>query len=180
MIDDLAKHTKAIIELLGYDLNDPHLADSPARIARYLAEWHTMGDEPPKLTTFPAENYDEMIIQEPIPFHALCAHHGLSFHGTVTVGYVPSKAIIGLSKFARVIDHFANRYTVQERLTVQVADALTELLDPRGCGVSIRGEHLCMASRGVKKPGVWTTTTVLRGLFKDDAAARSEFLMRIT
>lgn len=179
MIDKLAEHTRAIIELLGYDLKDPHLAHSPERIANYLAEWHTMGDDPPKVTVFPRENYDEMIVQEAVPFYSMCAHHGLPFQGAVTLGYIPGDCIIGLSKFSRIIDHFANRFTVQERMTVEIADFLTHKLNPRGLGVVARAEHLCMACRGVKKQDVFTSTNVLRGLFRDDAAVRSEFLMRV-
>lgn len=179
MIDELAKHTRAIFQLLGYDLEDPHLKDSPERIANYLAEWHTMGEDPPKVTVFPRENYDEMIVQEAVPFYSMCAHHGLPFQGHVTVGYIPGDAIVGLSKFSRVIDHFSNRFTVQERMTAEIADFFTEKLKPKGIGVVARAEHLCMACRGVKKQNVFTSTHVLRGLFRDDAAVRSEFLSRV-
>lgn len=179
MIDELAKHYRDIFELLGYDLDDPHIKDSPERIAKYLAEWHTKGDEPPKVTTFPTEEYNGTVFQEEIPFHSLCAHHGLTFYGSVAWGYLPGSKLLGLSKPARIVDHFANRYTVQERLTHQVANYLEETLDPLGLGVIVRGVHLCMESRGVRKNGVWTTTTILRGTFKDDPAARAEFLTRV-
>lgn len=174
---ELAFYVRQIIEILGYDLQDPHLRDSPDRIARYLKEWHTQGKEPPKLTTFAgAAETDQMIVQTNIPFDALCAHHGLPFHGTATIGYIPRGDIIGLSKFARVLDHFANRYTVQERVTAQVAEYLDRKLTPVGLGVVLTAEHHCMKSRGVKKRDVPTTTTELRGAFKDNAAARAEFL----
>lgn len=177
MIDDLAKHTRAIFELLGYDLRDPHIKDSPERIAKYLAEWHTMGEDPPKLTVFEdGEEYDQMILQTRIPFDSLCAHHGLPFHGVATVGYIPDKALVGLSKFSRVIDHFANRYSVQERVTQQVADYLQVQIKPKGLGVVLKAEHHCMKCRGVKKNGVPTITDELRGCFKSDPATRAEFL----
>lgn len=176
MTDKIAKYTRKILKELGYNLNDPHLVDSPERISRYLTEWHTICNEPPKLTVFPEPDYDQMIVQTSIPFDALCAHHGLPFHGHAAVGYIPAGNIVGLSKFSRVIDHFANRYTVQERVTMEITDYLEEVLMPRGLGVVLRAEHHCMKCRGVKKQGVPTITTELRGVFREDLAARTEFL----
>lgn len=177
MLDDIADHMRAIFKSLGYDLTDPHIADSPERIAKYLAEWHTQGEQPPKLTTFPnVEVIDEMIVTSGIQFYSMCAHHGLPFHGVAAIGYIPGDSLLGLSKFARVVDHFANRYSVQERVTKQIADYLESALKPKGLGVVIRAEHLCMSARGVKKPGHSTVTCDLRGAIHKDAPARHELL----
>lgn len=173
----ISSYMRGVMEELGYDLTDPHMADSPKRIAKYLTEWHTQNAPLPVLTTFPNEDsIDEMVAVGGIPFFAMCAHHGLPFHGVAAIGYVPSNSILGLSKFARIVDHFANRFTVQERLTKEIADALEASLKPRALGVVIRAEHMCMSLRGVKKIGAHTVTSDLRGLLRDDAAARSELL----
>lgn len=175
-LGDLAKHTAAIFEILGYDQEDVHMKDSPERIAKYLLEWHTQGREPPKLTTFPnEEKIDEMIVVRNIPFYALCAHHGVHFSGHACIAYIPREDLLGLSKFARVADHFAHRFTVQERLTKQVSDFLFETLKPKGLAVILEAEHLCMSARGVAKPGHCTTTSDLRGNLKGDST-RAELL----
>ena len=116
------------------------------------------------------------MIARSIPFHSLCEHHLLPFHGVAHVGYLPGERIIGLSKLARVVELFARRLQVQERLTVQVARWLEEELRPRGVGVVIEAEHLCMSLRGVQKPGALTITSALHGAVRDDARTRQEFL----
>lgn len=178
---DLANAWTAILSALGYDLLDPHLAESPARVARFLDEWHTNLAEPPAVTKFPANGYDEMIVVSGIRFSSLCAHHGLPFVGEGAIGYVPSPdgQIAGLSKLARVLDHFARRFQSQEQLGIDVADCLGAALAPVGIGVVLRAEHLCMAMRGIQRPGHFTTTSVMRGCFRDRPEARAELLALI-
>ena len=123
-----------------------------------------------------AEGCDEMVVVKDIPFYTHCEHHMAPFFGTATIAYIPDGRIVGLSKLSRVLDVFARRLQVQERLTTQVADALMEHLKPRGAGVVVRARHLCMESRGVCKQGHHTRTSALRGIFKEDSAVRAEFL----
>jgi GTP cyclohydrolase I len=133
--------------------------------------------QPFRPTTFPNdEGYDELVVSGAIPFHSLCMHHLLPFHGVAHVGYLPGERIIGLSKLARVVDLFARGLQVQERLTKQIAAWLDEHLAPKGVGVVIEAEHLCMSLRGVRKLGATTTTSALHGLVRDDARTRQEFL----
>lgn len=173
----IAEHWRAILVALKYDLRDPHLQATPERVARYLQSWHTNQDDPPKLTCFPNEpRADEMVVVSDLRFDSLCAHHGLPFFGTATIGYIPGDKLLGLSKFARVVDHFAHQFQVQERLGQEVADYLMKELQPRGLGVLMIGTHQCMVARGATKPGHKTTTNALRGLIFDHARARAEFL----
>jgi GTP cyclohydrolase IA len=169
---------RCLFEALGYDPEDPHLADSPGRIARFMAEWHTKeGTQPPKLTTFPNEpRVDELVAVGGLQFHSMCAHHGLPFFGTAAIGYIPGDRILGLSKFARVVDHFSRRFQVQERLTSEVATYLAEELKPKGLGVVMQAEHLCMSMRGIRARGHFTVTSDLRGAFRDKPEARAELL----
>jgi GTP cyclohydrolase I len=171
-----------IIQALGYDLQDPHLKDSPDRVAKFLLSWHTQRETPPKLTTFPNGNYDAIIAVGKIPFYSVCAHHGLPFVGSAAVGYLPgeSKQIVGLSKLARVVEHFAHRFQTQEQITEQVAEHLQCQLRPLGVGVILQAEHLCMSMRGVKAPGHITTTSTMLGCFRSDAPARAELLSLLT
>ncbi len=130
-----------------------------------------------KFKTFPNDGMDEMVVVQGVPFVSMCNHHVVPFIGHAHVAYVPKDKIAGLSKFARVVDHFARTLQVQERLTAQVADYLEEKLEPRGVGVILRGEHLCMTIRGVQKPGTVTTTAAMRGVFSDHTrTAKREFL----
>src|SRR5690349_13777636 len=148
----------ALLRSLGADLEDESLRDTPRRVAAAFAELLT--PEPFTATTFPNdEGYDELVVARSIPFHSLCEHHLLPFHGVAHVGYLPGERIIGLSKLARVVDLFARRLQVQERLTVQIAGWLQEELAPKGVGVVIEAEHLCMSLRGVQKPGTPTVTS---------------------
>lgn len=174
--DPISRAVRATIKEMGYPLDDPHLSGSPDRIARFMREWHQQGKLPPKLTMFPNNpRVDELVVVSGIPFYSLCAHHGVPFFGSAIIGYIPSVRVLGLSKFARVVDYYANRFQTQERLTQEVASNLFELLHPRGMGVIMEAEHLCMSMRGIKKPGHCTTTSALFGACKDDPATRAEF-----
>src|SRR4051812_26248790 len=180
---DVAAAERAAADLLtalGYDHeDDPSLADTPRRVAASLAELLTPTAFAP--TTFPNdEGYDELVIARDIPFHSLCAHHLLPFHGVAHVAYLPGERIIGLSKLARVVDLFARDLQVQERLTVQVADWLRDTLAPKGVGVVLEAEHMCMALRGVRKTGSRTVTSALHELVRDDPRTREEFLRLAT
>jgi GTP cyclohydrolase I len=132
--------------------------------------------EPFDLTTFANdEGYDELILARDIPFHSLCEHHLLPFHGVAHVGYVPAERILGLSKLARVVELFARNFQVQERLTVQVANWLQEHLEPKGVGVVLEADHLCMSLRGVRATGSTTVTSALHGLLRENPSSRQEF-----
>jgi GTP cyclohydrolase I len=164
-----------LLRALGADVDSEHLRETPGRVAKAYAELLT--PEPFSATTFPNdEGYDELILVRDIPFQSLCAHHLLPFHGVAHVAYLPAERLVGLSKLGRVVDLFARDLQVQERLTTQVADWLETTLEPRGVGVIIEAEHLCMSLRGVQKPGSLTVTSALRGLVKEDARTRQEFL----
>jgi len=164
-----------LLTALGLDLTAESTAKTPGRMARALAEMMTPSDF--EMTTFPNdEAYDELVVARDIPFHSLCEHHLLPFHGVAHVGYLPGARIVGLSKLARVVDLYARRLQVQERLTTQVAGWLRRELDPRGVGVVIEAEHLCMSLRGVQKPGARTITSALHGVVRDDPRTRDEFL----
>ena len=160
---------------LGVDLDDESRRDTPRRIARMYDELLT--PQPFDATTFPNDGgYDELVVAREMPFHSLCEHHLLPFTGVAHVGYLPGERIIGLSKLARVVDHFARALQVQERLTTQVAAWLQRELEPKGVGVVLEAEHLCMSIRGVQKPGATTVTSALHGLVRDDSRTRQEFL----
>lgn len=150
------------------------LRDTPARYGRFLEDF--LRPKPFNLTTFASDGYDEMVIEQRIPFYSICEHHLVPFFGHGTIAYIPNKKIVGLSKLARTLDHFSHRLQNQERITVQVADFLSEQLVPKGVGVVLTARHLCMEMRGVQKPGVYTTTSCVRGNFRSRAATRQEFL----
>jgi GTP cyclohydrolase IA len=166
---------RRLLEALGADLERESLRETPRRVAASLAEMLT--PKPFEATTFPNdEGYDELVFARSIPFHSLCEHHVLPFYGVAHVGYLPGDRIIGLSKLGRVVEMFARRLQVQERMTVQVARWLEDMLAPRGVGVVLEAEHLCMSLRGVHKPGTRTVTSALLGCVRDDARTREEFL----
>ena len=175
---DLPAAERAAAELLsalGADVESEHLRETPRRVAKAYAELLTPTTF--NATTFPNdEGYDELILVRDIPFQSLCAHHLLPFHGIAHVAYLPADRLVGLSKLGRVVDLFARDLQVQERLITQVADWIETNLDPRGVGVIVEAEHLCMSLRGVQKPGSLTVTSALRGLLKEDARTRQEFL----
>ena len=163
---------------LGIDPDDPatpDLAETPRRLALAYAELLDVPDF--DFTTFAnAEEYDELVLVREIPLQSICEHHLLPFTGVAHIGYLPRGRIVGLSKLARTVDHFARRPQTQERLTMQIADLLEDQLSPRGVGVLLVAEHTCMTLRGARAPGSATTTSSLRGHLRDDAAARAEFL----
>jgi GTP cyclohydrolase I len=164
-----------LLAALGADLELDSLAETPARMARMYAE--LLAPEPFRVTTFPNDaGYDELVVARGIPFHSLCEHHLLPFVGVAHVGYLPGERIIGLSKLARVVDYFARGLQVQERLTAQIGNWLQDELAPKGVGVVLEAEHLCMSLRGVTKPSTSTVTSALHGLVRDDPRTRQEFL----
>jgi GTP cyclohydrolase I len=164
-----------LLRALGADPGAPGLQDTPRRLADAYAE--LLSPIPFEPTTFPnTDGYDELVVAGSIPFHSLCEHHLLPFTGVAHVGYLPGERIVGLSKLARVVDLFARDLQVQERLTQQIADWLEEHLAPRGVGVVLEAEHLCMSLRGVQKPGARTVTSALHGLVREDSRTRQEFL----
>lgn len=174
---DHAAAQRAVADLLralGKDTDSPHLADTPRRVAAAYEELLT-----PRAfdaTVFPNESgYDELVLARDIPLTSLCEHHLLPFRGLAHVAYLPGERIVGLSKLARVTEMFARDLQVQERLTMQVADWLEAELAPRGVGVVIEAEHLCMAIRGVQAAGSRTRTSAVRGVLREDASARREF-----
>jgi GTP cyclohydrolase I len=161
---------------LGRDPSSPHLTDTPRRVAESFTEMLTPREF--DLTTFPNdENYDELVLARSIPVQSLCEHHMLPFTGVAHVGYLPGERILGLSKLARVVELFARDFQVQERLTVQVANWLQEHLAPKGVGVVIEAEHMCMSLRGVQARGSRTITSSVQGVLREDPASRQEFFM---
>jgi GTP cyclohydrolase IA len=159
---------------LGLDTAEAGLRRTPRRVARAYAELFTPREF--ELTTFPNdEGYDELVLARRIPVRSVCEHHLLPFVGVAHVGYLPDARILGLSKLARVVEHFACRPQVQERMTVQVADWLAQNLQPKGVGVVIEAEHSCMTLRGAQARGADTVTSALRGVLRDDARSRQEF-----
>jgi GTP cyclohydrolase I len=175
---DLVGAQRAVADLLvalGQDPADDGLLDTPRRVASAYAELLT--HEPFSLTTFPNDGgYDELVVVRDIPFHSLCMHHMLPFHGVAHVAYLPGERIVGLSKLARVVERYARELQIQERMTMQIASCLQEHLRPKGVGVVVEAEHLCMSLRGVQKAGARTSTSALLGLLRDDGRTRHEFL----
>jgi GTP cyclohydrolase I len=165
----------AFLTALGLDVTSGAMADTPGRMARAFAELLTPRDF--ALTTFPNdEGYDELVLARSIPIRSVCEHHLLPFVGVAHVGYLAGDRILGLSKLARVVELFAHRAQVQERLTKQIADWLDLHLAPRGVGVVIEAEHMCMTLRGVQAVGSRTVTSTLLGTLREDARSRAEFL----
>lgn len=180
---DQPRAEAAVRELLlaiGEDPDRGGLRDTPARVARAYREIFAglYTDPDAVLNTMFDEDHDELVLIKEIPLYSTCEHHLVSFHGVAHAGYIPGRdgRVTGLSKIARLVDLYAKRPQVQERLTSQIADALVKRLGPRGVIVVVEAEHLCMAMRGVRKPGAVTTTSAVRGQFKTDAASRAEAL----
>ena len=164
-----------LLRALGADLDSEPLQDTPRRVADAYVELLT--PQPFRATTFPNDDgYDELVVARSIPFHSLCMHHLLPFHGVAHIGYLPGDRIIGLSKLGRVVEFFGRDLQIQERLTTQIADWLQRELEPKGVGVVLEAEHLCMSLRGVQKLGAKTVTSALHGLVRNDARTRHEFL----
>jgi GTP cyclohydrolase I len=175
---DLVRAERAVADLLaalGQDPSSEQLLDTPRRVAASYAEFLTPAPFTP--TTFPNdEGYDELVLARAIPFSSLCQHHLLPFVGVAHVGYLPADRILGLSKLARVVERFARRLQLQERLTTQVADWLQVQLAPKGVGVALEAEHQCMTLRGVRAAGARTVTSALHGRLRTDPRSRQEFL----
>jgi GTP cyclohydrolase I len=163
-----------LLVALGRDPSSEHLADTPRRVAQAYAE--LLSPREFDLTTFPNdEGYDELVLARNIPVQSLCQHHLLPFHGVAHVGYLPGERILGLSKLARIVELFSRDLQVQERLTKQVADWLQDHLAPKGVGVVVEAEHMCMTLRGVRAGGSRTVTSAMQGVLRDDGRSRQEF-----
>ncbi|MRH29380.1 GTP cyclohydrolase I FolE [Microbacterium sp. SYP-A9085] len=174
---DVVAAERAVADLLralGRDVTDPHLAETPRRVVAALREM----TEPDgfMLTTFPNDSgYEDLVLVRDIPFTSVCEHHLLPFRGVAHVGYLPGERIVGLSKLARVVELFAHDLQVQETLTAQIADHLMHHLAPRGVGVVLQAEHMCMSLRGVRSAGTTTVTSAFRGALRDDDQLRARF-----
>lgn len=178
---DTDRIEKAVLEILlavGEDTQREGLKDTPKRVARMYAELlGGMREDPKKhLRSIFTENYDEIILLKDIPFYSICEHHLMPFIGSAHIAYLPTGAVLGVSKLARIIDSFACRLQTQERLTYQIADFFMKNLKPRGVAVVMEASHSCMTIRGIKKPGSVMVTSALRGLFRRDPKSRSEVL----
>lgn len=172
---------EALLSLFGEDFNRDGLQDTPLRFIKAMGEHMAGYSENPALhleKTFDVDHNDLVLVKD-IPFNSLCEHHLAPFVGKVHIAYIPNQKITGLSKFGRVVEGFAKRLQVQERLTQQIADAIEEVLEPQAVAVIIEAEHTCMSGRGIKKHGASTVTSTMRGLFKENAPARGELLQLI-
>lgn len=182
----MSKHLDSVRDLLRQIVPDPDregLQETPLRYVKALQEW-TEGyhiDPDTLLKTFEdgGEGYDELVFVGSIPFYSLCEHHMATFFGVAHVGYIPNKRIVGLSKIPRVVNAYAKRLSVQERITTQVANCMMRVLKPKGVAVMLQARHMCMESRGIHATGAVTTTTALRGNLKDPSA-RAEFYQMVT
>jgi GTP cyclohydrolase I len=176
--EKIAAGVRMIIEAIGDDPDREGLKDTASRVARMYGEFFQGLREDPRtyLQVVFDEQHDEMVLVKDVPFHSMCEHHLLPFHGQVHAAYIPRGRVVGLSKIARVIEVFARRPQVQERMTAQIADLLIDELDAHGVGVVVEASHTCMTMRGVKKPGSLMVTSAMRGSFKSDLATRNEFM----
>jgi GTP cyclohydrolase IA len=178
-VEALASHVREMIKILGLDpVADPNLVDTDRRVAKMYLDIFSGLDEgnKPSLTTFPnEEHYTSMVMEKEIPFYSMCAHHFVPFYGHGHIAYIPNEKIVGLSKLPRLLEFYARRPQLQERMTEQVAKVLEQELRPQGVMVVIEARHLCVEMRGVKKPGAVTVTSAIRGIFLDKAV-REEFL----
>ncbi len=168
---------RMIIEAIGEDPEREGLRETPDRVARMYSEIFAGIDADPKehLQTYFQEEHEEIVLVKDIPFYSICEHHFVPFLGKAHVAYIPKKGkITGLSKLARTVDTLAKRPQLQERLTSQIADSIMDCLEARGVAVVVDAEHLCMSMRGIKKPGVRTVTSAVRGIFRSNAKSRSE------
>ena len=167
-------HFQQILKQLGEDTTREGLIETPKRYIKFMREF--LEPKEFNFTSFDAEGIDEMILQTNIPFYSLCEHHTAPFFGFASVAYIPNKRIVGLSKLARTVDLYANRFQNQERITTQIAERIQKELNPKGVAVTLKAQHLCMCMRGVKKHDTWTVTNKLIGIFKDEGKARNEYL----
>ncbi len=179
--EKIQKAIISIIEAIGDDPKREGLVGTPKRIAEMYADIFSGMHEDPQahLKIGFEEGHQEMVITKDIPFYSMCEHHLLPFHGMAHIGYIPNGRVVGASKLSRVVDVFARRPQLQERLTTQIADMIVDSLQPRGVAVILEAEHLCMTMRGIKKPGSKMVTSAMRGLFRQRAATRAEFLTLI-
>lgn len=183
-LDEDVENARGLLQRYAGIIDDVHGKDTPARFLNMLDELTMCRDADEahmldcvKWKAFPAEGMRDMIVLEKIPFVSVCNHHLLAFKGYAHVAYVPDHIMAGLSKFARVVKHFARQPQVQERMTKQIGDFLEEYLAPKGVGVIVTAEHMCMTIRGVASEGTWTTTSTMRGVFSEhDRTAKAEFL----
>jgi len=177
IINSAEWHFKEILKHLGENVEREGLKDTPKRYIKFMKEF--LEPKEFNFTSFEAEGTDEMILQTNIPFYSLCEHHTAPFFGFANVAYIPNEKIVGLSKLARTVDLYANRFQNQERITTQIAERLQNELNPKGVAVHLKAQHLCMCMRGVKKHDTWTSTSKMLGIFKEDQKARHEFLSYI-
>ena len=178
----IASGVSAILSAIGDGVDAQGTADTPKRVANMydelLAGYSTDPAQLLNNALFDVE-YDEMVVVKDIEFYSLCEHHMLPFYGKAHVGYLPDKKVVGLSKIPRLVDMFAKRLQVQERMTQQIASLIDELVTPKGVGVVVEAHHLCAAMRGVRKPGTMMTTSAVRGQFKSNASTRDEFMSHL-
>lgn len=183
-LDRVAKAVREILDAIGEDPDRDGLLETPERVARMYAEICSGLHEDPSthLTVTFESSHDEMVMVRDIPLHSMCEHHLIPFIGKAHVAYIPGKdgRITGLSKIARLVDGYSRRPQVQETLTVQIATAMEDTLEPRGVMVVIEAEHLCMSMRGIQKSGATTVTSAVRGLFRQSIATREEAMRFIT
>jgi len=180
--DGLALLVDQLLRQLGEDTRREGLADTPERVARslrFLTEGQQMDAADAIGDALFEDDYDEMVVVRDIPFYSLCEHHVLPFFGTAHVAYAPAGRVVGLGKIPRLVDVYAHRLQLQERMTRQIAEGLDEVTRPAGVGVVVEARHLCMEMRGVEKPGGQTVTSCMLGCFRDDPRTRSEFLQLI-
>jgi GTP cyclohydrolase I len=176
--DGVRRAVEGIIAAIGEDPTREGLADTPTRIGDMYAEIFSGLSQDPKeilAVAFEEEEHEEMVVLRDIPFYSMCEHHFLPFHGLAHVGYIPRRRLVGISKLARVVEILARRPQLQERLTGQIADTIVDALGPRGVGVVIEAEHLCMTMRGIRKPGSRLVTSANRGIFRTRPDTRAEF-----
>ena len=177
-LERIRLHVRGILDELGLNMDDQHLARTDERVAKmYLEMFHGLSEgAEPDVTTFPNdEGYSHMVMEKEIPFYSMCAHHLVPFFGKAHIAYIPKERIVGLSKFARILEFYGKRPQLQERLTEQIVDCLQTRLEPLGAMVVVEARHLCVEMRGVKKPGAVTVTSAIRGVFHE-RPVREEFL----
>nr|WP_323741801.1 GTP cyclohydrolase I FolE [Salinibacillus xinjiangensis] len=180
---NVANHIRAVLEAIGENPNREGLLDTPDRVAKMYDEvFAGVGIDPKTAltTTFDSEGYEGMVVVKDIDYYTFCEHHLIPFFGKAHIAYIPNERIVGLSKFARLVELVSKRPQVQERMTQQIAEAIHKVLDPKGVMVAIEGQHLCMCARGVKKTGTSTVTTVKKGVYLDDASLVREFERNMT
>lgn len=180
---DAEGHVRGLLRFIGEDPDREGLLETPARVVRAFAEhFGGYGEDPEQhlaKTFTQVEGYDELVLVSDIPLHSHCEHHMVPFVGKAHVAYIPDGRVVGLSKLARVVDVYARRLQVQEKLTAQIAHAIDSVLRPQAVAVILQCQHFCMCYRGVRKPGSWTTTSKLHGIFLKDAASRMELFTLI-